>query len=56
MPPVFACTVNATVPLPLPLASDVMLIHPAVVVAVQLQSAAAVTVTGLPHPPAAPMD
>ncbi len=48
--PVFAATENATVPLPLPLAPEVIVTQESGVVAVHAQAAAAVTVT-LPLPP-----
>ena len=52
--PVFAATLNATVPAPVPEAPALMVIHGALVVAVQLHVAAdAVTATD-PVPPAAP--
>lgn len=47
---VFAATVNATVPLPLPLAPDVIVTHVAFFVAVQAQPVPAVTATD-PEPP-----
>ena len=50
-PPVVAAAVYWTVPLPLPLAPDVIVIHGALLVAVHAQPAAAVTAT-LPVPPA----
>ena len=46
-------TVNATVPLPVPLAPLVIVIHGVVVVAVHAQPAAVVTVTGVAAPPEA---
>ena len=49
--PVLAATVKSTVPLPLPLAPDVMEIQFAAVVAVQPQPAGAVTLTCVPGPP-----
>ena len=52
--PVFAAAVNATVPLPLPLAPAVMVIHDAPVVAVHVHPAGAVTLKE-PVPPAAGM-
>jgi hypothetical protein len=42
---VFAWALNATAPLPLPLAPDVIVIHGALLVAVHVQSLPAVTVT-----------
>ena len=50
--PEFAATVNATVPLPLPAAPEVIVIHDAVGTAVQAHPRAAVTVK-VPEPPAA---
>ena len=47
---VFAAAVNATLPLPAPLAPEVIVIHPSVVDAVQLHPAGAVTVI-VPVPP-----
>jgi hypothetical protein len=44
---------NPTEPLPVPLAPDVTVSHDALLVALHGQSAAAVTVTGLPGPPPA---
>jgi hypothetical protein len=52
--PVFAATVNETVPLPLPLAPAVMVIHVALVTAVHVHPAGAVTLN-VPVPPAAGM-
>ena len=43
--PVFAPTLKPTGPFPVPLAPDVMVIHVALLVAVQAQPAPAVTVT-----------
>jgi hypothetical protein len=54
--PLFAATVNWTVPLPLPLAPDVTVIQDSPVVAVQAHPAAVVTATGDPAPPAAAID
>ena len=54
--PVFAAAVNATVPLPVPLAPEVIEIHVAGVVAVQAQPAGLVTPTDVPAPPAAATD
>src|SRR5204863_14737 len=51
--PLLAATVNATVPLPVPLAPLVIVIHGVKVVAVQAQPAAVVSVTGTAAPPAA---
>jgi len=50
--PAFAATANATVPLPLPVAPDVMVIHGALLLAVHAQPAVVVT-SELPVPPAA---
>jgi hypothetical protein len=55
-PPVFAATVNATLPLPLPEAPEVIVSHGAPLVAVHEQSFRVVTPTGLPAPPPAPTD
>jgi hypothetical protein len=52
---VFAATLNATVPLPSPVAPDVIVIHGTVLAAVQEQPVAALTLTGFPAPPAAPI-
>lgn len=52
-PVVFASTVNATLPLPLPLAPDVIVTHAADVEAVQAQPLPAVTATDPDPPPAA---
>ena len=54
-PPVFAATVNATDPLPLPLAPDVTVIQPALLLAVQAQLVPADTAV-LPDPPAAAIE
>ncbi len=54
-PPVFAATVNATDPFPLPLAPDVTVIHASLRLAVQAQPVPVVTVT-LPDPPAAAIE
>jgi len=52
-PPVLAAHVNATVPGPEPLPPEVTVIQDALLVAVQLQAAAVVTVAeSLPPPPA----
>src|SRR6187401_199168 len=51
--PVFALTVKLTVPLPLPLAPDVMVIHVCDATLVQVQPAIAVTPIGVALPPAA---
>jgi hypothetical protein len=53
--PVFAVVVKFTVPLPLPDAPDVIVIHGVVVVAVHAQPDAIVTATGVPAPPPATM-
>ena len=50
--PVVAATLKATVPAPLPLAPPVMLIHGALLDAVQAQPAAALTLI-VPGPPLA---
>ena len=49
-------TEKTTWPLPVPLGPDVMLIHDALLDAVQPQPALVVTLTGLPPPAAAPTD
>ena len=49
-PPVVAATLNPTEPFPLPLAPEVTLAHPALLLAVQTQSFPADTVT-VPVPP-----
>jgi hypothetical protein len=49
---VFAAAANCTVPGPLPIAPDVMLIHPALTLADQLQDATVFTAKD-PDPPAA---
>jgi hypothetical protein len=54
--PVFAATVKATLPLPLPDAAPVMLIQDALLAADQPQPPVAVTATAAPAPPAAEMD
>jgi hypothetical protein len=51
-PPLVALTAYCTVPLPLPFAPEVIVSHGALLVALQAQSAPAVTLT-LPAPPAA---
>ena len=53
--PEFAATLNATAPLPEPLAPEVTVTHAAPLLAVQLQPPLAVTVTE-PLPPAAAID
>lgn len=47
---------NVTVPLPLPLAPEPIVSHVALLAAVHVQPAAAVTEMGEPLPPAAPID
>jgi hypothetical protein len=54
--PVFAVMLNPTVPLPLPLAPDVMLIHDVLLVAVHVQPVVVETLTGLPAPAVAATD
>jgi hypothetical protein len=54
--PVFAATVNATDPPPLPLAPDVMVIHDSLLVAVHVQPLAVETATGLAAPAVAATD
>ena len=54
--PVFAATVNATVPLPVPLAPAVIVIHVSDRVAVHAQPAGLVTPMGVAAPPAAAID
>jgi len=49
--PPFAETATATVPFPFPDWPDVIVIHPALLVAVQLQPVNALTVTDNPPPP-----
>jgi hypothetical protein len=56
MLPVFAATVNATVPLPFPLAPDAIVIQGALLAEVHVHPVAAVTATGAPAPPDALMD
>ena len=51
--PVFAATLNVTVPLPVPLAPELIVIHDAPLVAVHGHPPAAETVMGVPAPPAA---
>ena len=53
--PPLAATLNATVPLPAPVAPAVTVIHDALEAAVHWHVVAAATVTGVPAPPAAPM-
>jgi hypothetical protein len=52
--PLFALVVKFTVPLPFPLAPEVIEIHGVAVVAVHAQPLAVVTATGVPAPPPAP--
>ena len=54
--PVLAATEKVTVPFPVPLEPDPIVIHAALLVAVHAQPAAAVTDTGVPLPPAATID
>ena len=54
--PVFAATLRATVPLPVPLAPEVIVSQPCDGVAVQLQPTAAVTAIEVAGPPAAGTD
>jgi hypothetical protein len=54
--PVFAATLNSTVPFPLPLAPDVTVIHDALLTAVHVQVLAVETATAVPGPPAAGID
>ncbi len=54
--PMFALTSKLTVPLPLPVDPDPIVIHEALLDAVHAQPAAAVTLTGGPAPAPAPMD
>lgn len=54
--PMFAATLIATVPLPVPLAPEVIDNQDALVVAVHVHPAAAVTAIGPAAPPAAPVD
>jgi len=49
----FAATLNATAPLPMPIAPDVTVIHEALLVAVHWHVLGAETVTGVPALPAA---
>ena len=55
-PPVFAATLIATVPLPVPLAPEVTDNQDVLVVAVHVHPAAAVTASGPAVPPPAPID
>jgi hypothetical protein len=55
-PPVFAATLIATVPLPVPLAPEVIDNQDALGVAVHVHPAAAVTEIGPAVPPPAPID
>ena len=52
----FAATLNVTVPFPVPLAPEAIVSQIALLVAVQAHPPAADTATGVPAPPAAPMD
>ena len=52
-PPVLAATLNVTVPLPVPLAPEVIVIHPFVVELDQAQLPPALTVTDPVPPPVA---
>ena len=54
--PVFDAAVNATVPLPVPDAPDVIVSHPAPLTAVHSQSARVLTEIGAPAPPATAID
>jgi hypothetical protein len=54
--PLLAATLKVTVPLPLPVAADVIVIHAAPLVALHVQSAPVVTAIGSPGPPAAATD
>src|SRR6185295_10360421 len=54
--PVFAAMVNVTVPFPDPLAPDVIVSQAALLIAVHVQPLPAVTATGVPAPPAEPID
>jgi hypothetical protein len=47
---------NMTVPFPVPVAPDVIVSQAALLVAVHAQPAPAVTATGVPAPPAEPID
>jgi hypothetical protein len=49
--PVLAATLKRTVPLPLPVAPEVIVIHESWLVAVQPQPVPAETATGVPAPP-----
>ena len=52
----FAATLNVTVPFPVPLAPEAIVSQAALLVAVQTHPAATDTATGVPAPPAAPID
>jgi hypothetical protein len=54
--PVFAATLNATDPLPVPVAPDVIVIHAALLLAVQEHPAAVATENAAPTTPPAPND
>jgi len=54
--PVFAATLNETLPSPVPLAPEVIVSHAALLVAVQLQPLVVDTATGDPPPPDALID
>ena len=54
--PLFEATLNLTVPLPLPDAPEVTVIHESLLVAVQPQPAPAETATGVPAPPSLSID
>jgi hypothetical protein len=54
--PVLAAMAKLTVPLPVPLAPDVIVIHAALLAAVQAHPVVVETATGVPAPPAIPMD
>lgn len=54
--PVFGVAAKVTLPLPVPLWPDVMVIHAALLVAVHAQPLVVVTATGPPVPPAPPID
>jgi hypothetical protein len=53
--PVLAATVKVIDPLPLPVVPEVTVIHGTLLAAVHAHPAAALTVTGVPGPPAAAM-
>ncbi len=54
--PLFEATLNLTVPLPLPDAPEVTVIHESLLVAVQPQPVPAETATGVPAPPFSSID